>query len=232
MTLPMCAGYDVDSSARTLAKRLEDMQSLESPTEDQQTIGNGATLKGSATDLTVLNFKHTLPQLHENNDGWSHVTRCQACVSANTELEPKIKSLSATQYEHFFSEQARQYDELHRQIHQLLELLADGPERNARDSEAKQMLDRIHNLINDSIDEALQKHGTGASTGAKRRRQLPPAAHSILKKWLYENQDCPYPSDEQKQQLAEECQLEIQQIRNWFANTRNRKRHLFAQTKT
>lgn len=42
----------------------------------------------------------------------------------------------------------------------------------------------------------------------------------ILAKWVKENSDNPYPSEDDKQRLAEECDLTRKQVSNWFTNAR------------
>eukprot|EP01134_Creolimax_fragrantissima_P002245 CFRG2245T1 len=231
MTLPKREGYDVEATGNVLKKRYQSLQSLESV---PLSVINDPYGDANYDWLDGIPHMQDKPTLIEQcrSARWPQVTHCQACDQAYETIEARIRTLTSTQYRQFFADRHEQYQGLHEKMHVLLNLIPPGAERNARDREATEMLKRIQNLINDSLDEALQKHGGASTNVAKRRRQLPPAAHSILKKWLYENQDCPYPSDEQKQQLAEECQLEIQQIRNWFANTRNRKRHLFARSES
>lgn len=42
----------------------------------------------------------------------------------------------------------------------------------------------------------------------------------ILSKWVKENGNNPYPSEDDKERLAEECNLSIKQVSNWFTNAR------------
>jgi hypothetical protein len=59
-------------------------------------------------------------------------------------------------------------------------------------------------------------------TPARRRRNLPPRATAALKVWYDENQHDPYPSELQKRELAGIAGIKVQQVSNWFSNTRNR----------
>ena len=43
-----------------------------------------------------------------------------------------------------------------------------------------------------------------------------------LKQWLYKNKNNPYPSKRQKFDLAEESNMTLTQVSNWFANARRR----------
>ena len=56
----------------------------------------------------------------------------------------------------------------------------------------------------------------------KKGNTFPKEAISILKKWLMENLDNPYPCEQSKQELASETGLNKFQISNWFINARRR----------
>ncbi|CAO3620402.1 unnamed protein product [Cunninghamella blakesleeana] len=56
----------------------------------------------------------------------------------------------------------------------------------------------------------------------KKRGNLPKAIIFILKQWLINHSDHPYPSDEEKAFLQKETNLTINQISNWFINARRR----------
>lgn len=61
----------------------------------------------------------------------------------------------------------------------------------------------------------------GPKKGAAAAR-FPRAAVKILKDWLVEHIDHPYPTEEEKEQLKEQTGLSLNQISNWMANTRRR----------
>lgn len=44
----------------------------------------------------------------------------------------------------------------------------------------------------------------------------------VLKRWLYEHIDNPYPSHVEKQKLSDKTGLATKQIQNWFINARKR----------
>jgi len=58
--------------------------------------------------------------------------------------------------------------------------------------------------------------------GRRRRGNLPKPVTDILRRWLQEHLDHPYPSDEQKQVFIQRTGLSISQISNWFINARRR----------
>ncbi|CAI7646445.1 unnamed protein product [Penicillium crustosum] len=56
----------------------------------------------------------------------------------------------------------------------------------------------------------------------RRRGNLPKPITDILRTWLYEHLDHPYPSEEDKQMFMTRTGLSISQISNWFINARRR----------
>jgi len=56
----------------------------------------------------------------------------------------------------------------------------------------------------------------------KRRGNLPKESIKILRKWLEDHEQDPYPGEEEKNRLATECKLTLNQISNWFINARRR----------
>ncbi|KAI8393636.1 uncharacterized protein BYT42DRAFT_551724 [Radiomyces spectabilis] len=59
--------------------------------------------------------------------------------------------------------------------------------------------------------------------GVKRRRgNLPKAVTAVLREWLSQHKKHPYPSEEEKANLARQTNLTLNQISNWFINARRR----------
>ncbi|KAI9280677.1 homeobox KN domain-containing protein [Sporodiniella umbellata] len=56
----------------------------------------------------------------------------------------------------------------------------------------------------------------------KRRGNLPKEVTEFLKQWLLMHKRHPYPTEREKQQLADETGLMVSQISNWFINARRR----------
>lgn len=61
-----------------------------------------------------------------------------------------------------------------------------------------------------------------ATVEGGRRYNFPPHIAEVLKAWLIEHQDRPYPNDEEKHALAQETNLTVEQIKYWFINARRR----------
>ncbi|KRY16611.1 Homeobox protein Meis2 [Trichinella patagoniensis] len=56
----------------------------------------------------------------------------------------------------------------------------------------------------------------------KKRGIFPKVATNIMRAWLFQHLTHPYPSEEQKKQLAQDTGLTILQVNNWFINARRR----------
>jgi hypothetical protein len=61
------------------------------------------------------------------------------------------------------------------------------------------------------------------SMPARRRRNLRPKATEVLTRWFDAHTASPYPTELQKQKLAETAGIEVEQVSNWFSNRRNRR---------
>ncbi|KAH3834205.1 hypothetical protein DPMN_107524 [Dreissena polymorpha] len=67
--------------------------------------------------------------------------------------------------------------------------------------------------------------GKQAGKGAKRQKKrgiFSKTATNILRAWLFQHLQHPYPSEDQKKQLGAETGLTILQVNNWFINARRR----------
>lgn len=65
--------------------------------------------------------------------------------------------------------------------------------------------------------------GYGAdSPNSKKRSRLPPGSVAIFRHWLFNHLESPYPSEEEKEELAHKAGLRITQVNNWFTNARRR----------
>ena len=63
----------------------------------------------------------------------------------------------------------------------------------------------------------------GPKKGAAAAR-FPRAAIKILKDWMIEHHEHPYPTEEEKEMLGQQTGLSLGQISNWMANTRRRQK--------
>ncbi|XP_022103143.1 homeobox protein Meis1-like isoform X1 [Acanthaster planci] len=103
------------------------------------------------------------------------------------------------------------------------------------DTPLTNMVAQMHSGDNNSetdggLDNSL---GSGEGTGedddddraAKRQKKrgiFPKSATNIMRAWLFQHLTHPYPSEEQKKQLAQDTGLTILQVNNWFINARRR----------
>lgn len=67
-------------------------------------------------------------------------------------------------------------------------------------------------------------HGEQGSKKGAAAARFPRAAVRVLKEWIVQHIDHPYPSDEDKEALKEQTGLSVSQISNWMANTRRRQK--------
>jgi hypothetical protein len=67
------------------------------------------------------------------------------------------------------------------------------------------------------IEDGLLPRGSSVA-------RFPRAAVKILKDWMLEHIDNPYPTEEEKESLKMETGLTVGQISNWMANTRRRQK--------
>ncbi|POM67859.1 Homebox domain containing hypothetical protein [Phytophthora palmivora] len=81
-----------------------------------------------------------------------------------------------------------------------------------------------------SADEEDVEQPTVKTATAPRRKKgtrrgtLHPEAKNVLKAWMFspEHFAHPYPSEEEKEELANEAGIEVKQLSNWFTNARKR----------
>jgi hypothetical protein len=59
-------------------------------------------------------------------------------------------------------------------------------------------------------------------TNKRRRGNLPKAVTAILRDWLSDHKKHPYPTEDEKDYLANRTGLTLNQISNWFINARRR----------
>jgi hypothetical protein len=56
----------------------------------------------------------------------------------------------------------------------------------------------------------------------RRRSNLPRTTTQLLRRWIFDYKDHPYPTDVQKKVLCEQTGLTLTQLNNWFINNRRR----------
>uniref|UniRef100_A0A8C5MZR1 Homeobox domain-containing protein n=1 Tax=Leptobrachium leishanense TaxID=445787 RepID=A0A8C5MZR1_9ANUR len=81
----------------------------------------------------------------------------------------------------------------------------------------------------DCLDHSVASPSTGDEDDLdrdkkrnKKRGIFPKVATNIMRAWLFQHLSHPYPSEEQKKQLAQDTGLTILQVNNWFINARRR----------
>lgn len=72
-----------------------------------------------------------------------------------------------------------------------------------------------------TVEQLTSGFLTKKNKGGK-RGTLPKQATNVLKAWLFQHLVHPYPSEDEKKQLAQQTNLSILQVNNWFINARRR----------
>ena len=72
--------------------------------------------------------------------------------------------------------------------------------------------------------QSAEKENCDSTTGNNKASYslLNEESRAILTQWFDAHMDNPYPSEEEKQQLATVCGISVGQVKSWFANKRNR----------
>ncbi|XP_076249852.1 homeobox protein PKNOX2 isoform X1 [Calliopsis andreniformis] len=65
-------------------------------------------------------------------------------------------------------------------------------------------------------------HSSIKKGGRQKRGVLPKQATSIMRTWLFEHLVHPYPTEDEKRQIASQTNLTLLQVNNWFINARRR----------
>lgn len=80
------------------------------------------------------------------------------------------------------------------------------------------VLGHLHGVI----EEGDEGEDGPRRVDAKETKQFVRKGARVLREWFYQNEHCPYPSDEGKARLAQETGFSRQRISTWFANARRR----------
>ncbi|KAI8881486.1 hypothetical protein K501DRAFT_334659 [Backusella circina FSU 941] len=78
------------------------------------------------------------------------------------------------------------------------------------------------NVSTSFVSETLETHSYDPSNKKRKRENIPKEMTEHLRQWLIQHKKHPYPTEIEKQELAEETGLMINQISNWFINARRR----------
>jgi len=97
----------------------------------------------------------------------------------------------------------------------------EGPEK-AR-SRPTSRPSSLRNSLETPVFVAQQtQHDFDDNDSKKKRSRLPANAVSIFRQWFFNHLDKPYPSEEEKEDLARKTGLKLVQVNNWFTNARRR----------
>jgi hypothetical protein len=77
-------------------------------------------------------------------------------------------------------------------------------------------------LDDDAESYTSSPQAPSSQADSKKRSRLPPNSVAIFRHWLFNHLESPYPSEEEKEELASKAGLRITQVNNWFTNARRR----------
>lgn len=73
-------------------------------------------------------------------------------------------------------------------------------------------------------DETREEYAGSQKNAGFQKRQFSRMGAKILRDWFHQNQEWPYPSHEQKTELARETEFTRKQVTDWFSNARRRQK--------
>ncbi|CAI2357270.1 unnamed protein product [Caenorhabditis sp. 36 PRJEB53466] len=92
---------------------------------------------------------------------------------------------------------------------------------NARLCVAKKFEQARQSLRGDAATKILVLRREIEQQGRK-RRNFDKNTTDVLANWFHEHRQNPYPTDQEKAELAKQCNIKISQVNNWFGNQRIR----------
>ncbi|XP_052005010.1 homeobox protein PKNOX1.1 [Xyrauchen texanus] len=72
------------------------------------------------------------------------------------------------------------------------------------------------------LNQDLSFFGADDSSSKNKRGVLPKQATNVMRSWLFQHIAHPYPTEEEKKQIATQTNLTLLQVNNWFINARRR----------
>ncbi len=96
--------------------------------------------------------------------------------------------------------------------------------RITQQSDASIMTVRSNHVLGSSLHASIpnEMQGEGRQKFTKMRGKLPEGGVAILKSWLFDHRNHPYPSEVDKDILSKASDLRVKQVGDWFINARRR----------
>jgi len=106
----------------------------------------------------------------------------------------------------------------------LLFFISQTPEREKRERSPSPTVKPVE-VVAPKADSPFTTKSAESKRSKKmkrRRGHFPKTTTDLLKRWLFEHLEHPYPTEEEKAVLAEDTGLTVKQINYWFTNSRRR----------
>ncbi|KAL4964953.1 uncharacterized protein BDV14DRAFT_208986 [Aspergillus stella-maris] len=84
------------------------------------------------------------------------------------------------------------------------------------------VMGHLHGVIEEGDDSGSGPGARQPIPEGRESKQFVRRGARVLRDWFYRNEECPYPSEEEKARLASETGFTRQRISTWFANARRR----------
>jgi len=93
---------------------------------------------------------------------------------------------------------------------------------NSKPPKVKKTKTPRRRLVDEEDSDSSSSPASSQPSDTKKRSRLPARSVALFRQWLFNHLDSPYPSEEEKEELAQKAGLKITQVNNWFTNARRR----------
>ncbi|TRY86305.1 hypothetical protein DNTS_016123 [Danionella cerebrum] len=206
------SGGHASQSGDNSSELVESAEKIQDPPGASLESPNGSDGGGSVS-IAILNMCLMCLRAHSSPPpGCSGPLLCCAC-----RLRVQGRGTQSTEIQPLKRAQA------HRAAREQSEAISVGLDQPC----GPRFLEREEREGGDGLDNSLASPGTGDEDDQDKKRQkkrgiFPKVATNIMRAWLFQHLTHPYPSEEQKKQLAQDTGLTILQVNNWFINARRR----------
>ncbi|XP_069385708.1 homeobox protein Meis1a isoform X3 [Paralichthys olivaceus] len=176
--------------------------------------------------IRVFRFHvHELEKVHELCDHFCH--RYISCLKGKMPIDLVIDESDGTNSEDFIRTSRNHLDQIswtrdHDDSASNHSGGTPGPSSGHTSHSGDNSSEQGDRLDNDAASPSDDDDDDSDKLHNKKRGIFPKVSTNILRAWLFQHLTHPYPSEEQKKQLAQDTGLTNLQVNNWFINARRR----------